>query len=199
VLWCAFLYAASVTVGAYDSANLSAFYQAGTYPTLIRFAPCFISGALAFGLMGRVPRVLPASAFAILLALCIGLAPWMVASGVSETPVMWELCLLLGLAIPFTKDIGWQPVARAAKTIATYSYGIYLTHVFALAVMHGPWPLAIRLGMMLILLPGLAYICYHAVEKRGVALGARLAEQLAISTRRKGLPIVAGGDSSGHM
>jgi hypothetical protein len=28
---------------------------------------------------------------------------------------------------------------------------------------------------MLILLPGLAYICYHGIEKRGIALGERLA------------------------
>jgi hypothetical protein len=38
---------------------------------------------------------------------------------------------------------------------------------------------------MLVLLPGLAYICYHGIEKRGIAFGSRLAAGLASVQKRR--------------
>lgn len=182
ILWCALIYAASVVVATCDSANLAAFYQEDTFPALFRYAPCFISGALAFGLMGRVPRALSAAAFAILLALCIALVPWAVSSGLKETPAMWALCLLLGFSIPFTQEIQWRAVARAAKTIATYSYGIYLTHIFGLWFGYGlaaSQPAWVQLALGLYGVAALSYCAYRFIEQPGIALGARLADRLA--------------------
>lgn len=188
ILWCAILYAVSIVVAAYDSANLSSFYHFNPYPTLIRFAPCFIPGALAFGLMGRVPRVLPAAALAVLLAVCIVLAPWMVASGVSETPVMWALCLVMGLSIPFTRDIRWQPVARTAKTIATYSYGIYLFHTLGLWLGYkvaASQPVWVQIALGLYTAAAMSYCAHRLIEQPGIALGVRLADKLAARGKQK--------------
>jgi hypothetical protein len=47
---------------------------------------------------------------------------------------------------------------------------------------------------MLILLPGLVYICYHGIEKHRIALGARLAASYAMRSKRAELRAPVGGD-----
>lgn len=71
-------------------------------------------------------------------------------------------------------------MASAAKVVATYSYGIYITHMFALAPLHGlmQGPLFAQWAAALILLPGLAFLAYHGIEAPGIALGARAAQRL---------------------
>src|SRR2546427_2237107 len=48
------------------------------------------------------------------------------------TTLFRSLCLLAGLALPHFRELrhGWG--RRAAHELAKYSYGTYLTHVFAL-------------------------------------------------------------------
>lgn len=181
VLWSAMLYVAAIVLAAADTGNLAHFHVPATSPSLLRYVPCFIPGALAFVLAGRIPQVLPPFGLGLVLTAIVVLAPWLVAIGAPETLVMWAVCLVLGLTIPACRELTSQPIARATKTVATYSYGVYLTHVFALGAIEGlmPGPAIVQWAAMLILLPGLAYICYHGIEKRGVALGARLAERLS--------------------
>lgn len=175
--WTVLLYAGSVVLAASDAGNLDHFHVPATNASLLRFVPCFIPGALAFVLSGQLPRVLPPAVLAALMTGVVALAPALVAIGLPETPVMWAACLLLALAIPACRELTHGPTTTAARTIATYSYGVYLTHVFALGAIDGlmPGPAIVQWVAMLILLPGLAYICYHGIEKRGIALGERLA------------------------
>lgn len=184
VLWCAVLYLASVTAALADTANIDRFHVPHTTASLIRYAPCFTAGALAFALSGRIKQVLSPLWLATILAVSIGLAPWLVGTGASETPLLWAICLVIAVVIPATREITFRPLATAAKTVATYSYGVYLTHVFAFAAIEGlmPGPPVVRWAAMLILLAGLPYVCYHGIEKRGVALGARIAGRLERSS-----------------
>jgi peptidoglycan/LPS O-acetylase OafA/YrhL len=78
-------------------------------------------------------------------------------------------------------------LANASHLIAKYSYGIYITHVLALGAIDGlvPGPAVVQWAAMLVLLPGLAYICYHGIEKRGIAFGSRLAAGLASVQKRR--------------
>jgi peptidoglycan/LPS O-acetylase OafA/YrhL len=200
VLWCATLYVGTVVIAASDAGNLAHFHVPTVTAPLIRFAPCFTAGALAYALSGRMPKVLHPAWVATVLAAGIALVPCLVGIGAPETPLMWALCLLLAIVIPASREVAYQPLARATKTIATYSYGVYLTHVFALGAIDGlmPGPAIVQWAAMLILLPGLAYICYHGIEKRGLALGMRLAARLERS-ERKNLGGAPAGDQAGSL
>jgi peptidoglycan/LPS O-acetylase OafA/YrhL len=147
-------------------------------PTLVNLAPCFLPGALAYILPrgNRSPLLL--WAVVAIGALAIPMAS---AAGIAQIPLLWALCLALGVVIPCCREITNQPLQRGAKTVATYSYGIYVMHVFAIEVAFGgvvfhthaaQW---IAFGVLLALLPAVGY---HLIEKKGIALGARLATQL---------------------
>lgn len=165
-----------------------------------RFAPCFLPGVLAFILLKRYRgQANPTVLFGlILLAGVIGV-PALVAAGFPELPLMWGLCLAIGLTIPLCRQLEDGYLAQASQLIAKYSYGIYLTHVLALGAIDGlvPGPAVVQWAAMLILLPGLAYVSYHVIEKRGIAIGARLADNLAAGT--KALRSPAGSDQSGLL
>lgn len=162
---------------------------------LLYLVPCFLPGLLAFVLARRIrPSVAPLALFTLVLAVGAVGIPMLVAGGAPETPLLWLLCLSLGLTIPHCRQLQDGPVARASKVVATYSYGIYITHVFALAafgMVRGPF--IVQLAVVLTLLAGLAYICYHGIEKHGIALGARIAARLG-SLKRQNLRSAASAD-----
>jgi peptidoglycan/LPS O-acetylase OafA/YrhL len=110
---------------------------------------------------------------------------------------MWILCLLLGLTIPVCRPVESTLINESTNLVAKYSYGVYLTHVFAIGAIEGlmPGPPVVQWAAMLVLLPGLAYIAYHGIEKRGIALGIRLAAKL----EREDLRGAAGADQAGRL
>jgi peptidoglycan/LPS O-acetylase OafA/YrhL len=75
-------------------------------------------------------------------------------------------------------DLPLSPLTRAAHTIATYSYGIYLLHVPALAVAF-IWarslPIAMQWGLYAVLMVTLPVAAYHAIEAPGILFGQRIA------------------------
>ncbi len=46
----------------------------------------------------------------------------------------WPMCLVLGLTLPRFRQIGSPALKRISHELAKYSYGIYLSHSFALAL-----------------------------------------------------------------
>lgn len=159
--------------------NHSGFRSGNDFPVLI---PDFIAGIIAYvGFMHRRPS-LPAWVMIPLLAL-LGVA-------VCQLPVRteWFACLALGLLLPSIKQFEAKWLASLTHTVATYSYGIYLFHPFAIVlgihVLAGK-PLAIQLAVELLPLIVVVYIVYHTVEKPMIAFGARLAARLA---HERGLP-----------
>jgi peptidoglycan/LPS O-acetylase OafA/YrhL len=151
--------------------------------SLASFAPCFLPGALAFVLSGR-RQCSPLLLFGV-IALGVTTLPVAVAYGGAETPSLWLLCAVLGFTIPQCRDLTFQPVALVAKTIAKYSYGVYLLHIFAVGfAFHGRGGTA-EWATFAILLAGFAVLAHHAIEVPGMALGARIADRLA-ALRRSG-------------
>lgn len=185
VFWVLLLYLVTFAIAWADPGNHFRFRITGLTAPFLRYVPCFMGGVLAYTLAGRIPRVLSPAWLAAFLACCIAFAPMMVSAGVRETPLMWAVCFVLGCIIPACREMKSKLIAAVAKTIATYSYGVYLTHMVALSAIDGlmPGPPVVQWSAMLILLVGLPYICYHYIEKRGVAWGARLAERLTRSER----------------
>lgn len=151
---------------------------AGINFDLLRYVPCFLPGVLAFVLRRKTPRLGPPVLFGV-LGVAVVTIPLLVAAGWPETPMFWALCLLLGLIIPNCREIQSRPVARVGKTIATYSYGVYITHTSAIVLAfawggRGPLDWAI----CAVMLPAFAFVAYHGIEKHGIALGKKLANRV---------------------
>ncbi|MBI3150104.1 MAG: acyltransferase, partial [Betaproteobacteria bacterium] len=155
---------------------------------LLQFFPCFLPGVIAYVLGKRVkPAFSPAILFAAVA--CAALAiPTLVAGGASEMPLLWALCAALGVLIPLCRPIGRGVLARGAHTVATYSYGIYLTHVAAMSFSFfvlRDWPLAVQLAAFAAVLALFSYEAYRWIERPGIDLGIRLADQIAGAPKRE--------------
>jgi peptidoglycan/LPS O-acetylase OafA/YrhL len=140
--------------------------------SLLRFVPCFLPGVIAFVLppMPRLRSLLwPVFIFGLVIAFT--LKPTL-ESG-------WFLCLLLGLGIPFFQEIQSVWLRTVSHRIATYSYGIYVSHQFciwfALTVLAG-WPLWARIGTLISSLLIVPIMLYHGLEKPMIAVGVRLVD-----------------------
>jgi Predicted acyltransferases len=73
-------------------------------------------------------------------------------------------------------DLAESRLTRGAHTIATYSYGIYLWHVPALAIAFlAPRGPVAQWGLFAALLFALPVAGYHLIERPGILLGQRLA------------------------
>ncbi len=138
--------------------------------SLLRFAPCFLAGIIAF-VAPYTPR-LRSSLWPLLLAgiICaFTLNPVL--------PMAWALCLVLGLLIPLFHEIQNQTIRAASNRIATYSYGIYISHQFCIWVSLGLLaanPLWLRVAVLSSTLVVTPVLLYHGIEKPMIKLGMRL-------------------------
>lgn len=141
--------------------------------SLLEFVPNFLPGVIAFALV-HTPRLRSYlwPPFILLLVAAYSILP---TSGMG-----WTLCLLLGMGIPFFSEIrtGWLRVI--SHRIATYSYGIYLSHQFCIWFVADPmhsFPLWSRILVLTGLLVTIPIVLYHVIEKPMIKVGADLAER----------------------
>jgi peptidoglycan/LPS O-acetylase OafA/YrhL len=150
--------------------------------SIIQFVPCFIPGVLAF-VLGQRQHYSPALLFAGVVLPASIFVPVLVAQGWPETQLLWVVCAALGLVIPLCRPIRVTALAGASKTVATYSYGIYLTHLFAIGVgfyaLKGA-PAALQWAAFVAVLFILPIAAYRWIEKPGIELGVRLAGRAAL-------------------
>jgi len=142
------------------------------------FAPCFVSGVLAYAILRLKPRFkLPSWAWtpivlaAIPLFIVLRPTPYRPGPG-------WIFCIALGCAIPFVSEVGDTLLARIAKRICTYSYGAYLLVTpaiwigFIVCSAHSIAVQWIAFGVSLVALP---WAAYTFVEHPGIRMGRALA------------------------
>jgi peptidoglycan/LPS O-acetylase OafA/YrhL len=152
---------------------------------VVRYVPNFLPGIIAFriGYVGKIKSFLWLP-FIILLVIVYVLIP--------HTVVGWILCLVLGIAIPFFGEITTPLLRWISHRIATYSYGIYLSHQFAIWFVSdrmGPFPIWTRVAILILLLVGLPVALYHGIEKPMIKIGVRVAEKWG--TKEASVPAVA--------
>jgi peptidoglycan/LPS O-acetylase OafA/YrhL len=142
--------------------------------SLLEYVPNFLPGLIAFTLV-HVPRIkwYLWPPFVLLLVGVYAMSP--------HAATGWTLCLLLGFAIPFFGEIrtGW--VRAISNRIATYSYGIYLSHQFCIWFAADPlegFPLWSRILVLIAMLIGIPILLYHCIEKPMISVGANLADRL---------------------
>lgn len=146
--------------------------------TILRFTPNFLPGVIAFGIArqtGDSAVRLKSFLWPVLILLLTSIF--------TQAPGFrtgWLLCLVLGLSLPFFREISNRSLRAVSHWIATYSYGIYLSHPFAIWIAYGVmtgWSLWLRIPVLIILLVGLPGLLYHTVERPMIEMGRRLAER----------------------
>ncbi len=141
--------------------------------SILVFIPHFLPGVIAYSLP-HVPRIRSYlwPAFILSLVLIFTLHPTLRAGSI--------LCLALGLGIPRFAEITTPWLRTASNRIATYSYGIYLSHQFSIWIALGVLAqrsLWLRIPILLALLVVLPVILYHAIERPMIQSGIRLANR----------------------
>jgi peptidoglycan/LPS O-acetylase OafA/YrhL len=135
----------------------------------------FLPGAMAYVGFGRWRPKLPAW----LLPIFLGMG-WAVFLVRASFHAGWYACLLLGLGLPMFRQFRSQWVTVPSKIIAKYSYGVYLTHPFAIVVgmyiLRGH-SLRVRLLAEVLLLVVLPALAYHLLEYPMIRIGSRVARR----------------------
>jgi peptidoglycan/LPS O-acetylase OafA/YrhL len=149
---------------------------------VLEFVPCFCSGVLAYALLRRCkPRVM-SWLWLPLFALVLGCYV-LVAHGKNNSPppvAEWALCVAVGVVISLVRELPASTLTRGAATVATYSYGVYLTHIPALhivlSVLHRA-SVAVLVPAFALCCSTLSWLAYHLVEHPGIQLGKRLVQR----------------------
>ena len=147
---------------------------------VLQYAPCFMSGVLAFCLSKRQAAVWPFWIWVIALGAAMLAFLALAAPYGQATPMAlsWGLSVTVGWLIPHFQETTSHVVRRVSAIIAKYSYGIYLMHTIALwvplvALSHASLATRVLAGASLIVL--LPLLAYHLVEAPGIGMGAQLA------------------------
>ena len=139
--------------------------------SILCFVPNFLPGVIAFAL----PRVALIRSY-LWPVFIIGLAAVFTLNPV--LPMGWILCLILGLCIPYFEEITTPWLLIISERIATYSYGIYLSHQFAIWIALGLFashPVWVRLPLLIGLFIGFPILLYHVIERPMIRAGVQLA------------------------
>jgi len=154
----------------------------------LKYIPCFLPGILAYKLSLRPGRGWAFPWLAVLLWSCVGI--FMV---LYTLEAGWVMCFILGAAIPHFAYISNRLVRRASHLIAKYSYGIYLTHCFALwlaFVKFKPFPGVSQWFVFAAAVVLIPIVLYHLVELPLISTGRKLAEERLASSHAQ---VLAGG------
>jgi peptidoglycan/LPS O-acetylase OafA/YrhL len=150
-------------------------WQASSVFQLGYFAPCFLGGLMAFGILRYPSLRLPFWGWPLVIISAFVMHQ----VGVR---ISWLGCLLLGVAAPQFRELKQPALRQAVAWIARYSYGLYLAHIiifyYVAVSMHG-YSMVVRIlvcVMASILCP---VILYHAVEKPMINAGISLANFVA--------------------
>lgn len=138
--------------------------------------PCFLPGIMAYLLFTRVtPRLSPVL---LVPTLCILIILFM------HTPNSrrgWLFCLAIGLLLPFFRQFQAPWITRPAHEIAKYSFGIYLSHPFALVLafyLLAGHNLVLQLTVEFVAIAVFSIAAYHLVEHPFIRLGSNIAGRL---------------------
>jgi peptidoglycan/LPS O-acetylase OafA/YrhL len=145
------------------------------------FIPCFFAGILAYKLHSG-PRIkLPA----LLWPVAIGAVTFFYLSmrlHHAGTGIGWLACLALGLLVPYFREIP-AIIHAPCRIVATYSYGIYLTHYVTLWLAFAQLShlsLGLRWLTFAVTTVGATVFLHHFVEQPMIRWGGRLADSLTL-------------------
>lgn len=145
---------------------------------LAAYVPCFLSGVLCFALEKQQRARLPASWWPwFLLALCLG---YSAANIDAMRPIFWLSwvgCFALGITINLFRESTSRSLNELTKSLARYSYGLYLWHVPVLHLIFGVVRVRSPFVGSLVFFPltlAAAVVSYHLIEAPLIGVGRRL-------------------------
>ena len=148
----------------------------GMHLPLTYFVPCFLGGAYAFASARKrcqEKSAAPPIALPLLLTACAAFF-----AIERRWPFDWVICTLLGLSLPFFRELRHAGVRSICHVVAKYSYGIYLWHWPLLWLwfrkMDG-MPVPARLILFFFSLAVLCLGSYHTLEEPLIRIGRRIA------------------------
>jgi peptidoglycan/LPS O-acetylase OafA/YrhL len=141
----------------------------------LKYVPCFLPGILAYKISLRPGPGWPFRGFVLMLwsSVAVFMMLYTVEAG-------WAICFILGAAIPQFAPLSSRPLQRASHLIAKYSYGIYLTHFFALWLAFMKFTSLPKVGQWFVFVTAVLLIpivLYHLVEQPLIRTGRKLAEE----------------------
>jgi peptidoglycan/LPS O-acetylase OafA/YrhL len=156
--------------------------QHSTTPNVAAYVPCFLAGIVAYQFREYDSHKLPAWLWP---GFVIGIGVAYLNSGLTHIDTLCA-CFLFGIAIPAFTSLSSHWITATSKVIAKYSYGIYLTHFFAIwfafEKLSGA-PLFSRILVFLTLAITLPVLFYHSIEEPMIRVGKKVA-QLYVASRQ---------------
>jgi len=101
--------------------------------------------------------------------------------------------------IPRFREIQLPWLRWISNRIATYSYGIYLSHQFAIWTAFGvlaTHSLVVKIPVLVVMLVALPVLLYHAIEKPMIGVGVRLAGRISEQAPSRGPMVRAQANDS---
>ncbi|HEV8415389.1 MAG TPA: acyltransferase [Bryobacteraceae bacterium] len=165
-----------------------AFFAAVPSAPMLSCFPCFLAGVLAYQLgkqkVFRLPSaVWPAAIFALLvLAFVLNLTI------LPDYRADYTVCMLLGLVIPNVLELDESWITRASRSVARYSYGIYLCHdpvIWFSFVKLKSFPVGVRWAALVLLMVIVPVAAYRLLEQPVIEIGRRLAARWSAGRARR--------------
>jgi peptidoglycan/LPS O-acetylase OafA/YrhL len=150
---------------------------------VFRYAPCFVSGIIAYDLVlhrRRRPR-LPAWIWPVGILLLIVLFGPHDNQGLQyKMPRAWVLSLALGVLYANVEELSWGRMQPIFHWIAEHSYGIYLSHCVILWIALDRMPHAavwVRALMLIGGITGASALLYVSIERPLILAGGHIARR----------------------
>lgn len=149
-------------------------------PNIISWTPCFLAGIVAYKI-SETQKARPLAFFTL---------PVLVLFLTFNYLHSWDfiknyfVTFALALSLPFIKELESPWIRQICKTIAKYSYSIYLLHYFSLWIVFEYWQIQnLFLGVVAFFgsLAVFSFGGYHLIENPGIKIGNRFARRLAES------------------
>jgi len=159
---------------------------------LVGYFPCFLAGVIAYALSFNRdrPRVSGKFLFVLLVVSCgiyTGAAGWLQTNGLNwhfhsmvQLLCDWGCSFVIGISLPYCSEVAMPVLRKGAHLLATYSYGVYLTHVpimWATLLLFPALPAVLRWTLFVsgaFLAP---VVVYRTIEHPMMNAGYRIAER----------------------
>ena len=142
--------------------------------------PCFMGGVFAYQLGKERTFKLPGMWWPVSMAVLLLLHAASIMSVLGDFDRSdFVFCMALGAVIPNVMDLKKSAVTAGCRTIAKYSYGIYLCHdpvLWFSFVKLGSLPVMLQWITMGLLMLGLPVAGYHLLEAPLIEAGRRIAK-----------------------